>query len=206
MESSSAIDVHIIAPSPALRAGLAALLDDPRLRVSWSLEARSAKVFVVADDGQLPERAREIAAVNSRPAIVALTHSASARAGLVELNLRGWAVLSPDVDGDELVMAVILAARGNVIVSAIEAAVWDRASDPVATARPITPLRDPLTPREQEVLALLSQGLPNKQIAHRLEISESTVKYHASSVYAKLGAASRADAVSRAARAGLITL
>ncbi len=200
------IDVQIIAPSPALRAGLAALLDDHRLRVSWALGAQSAQVFVLADDAQFPDRAREIAAVNFRPAIVALTTSASARADLVELNLCGWAVISPDVDRDELVMAVILAARGNVIVSAVEAAVWADASEPVATARPLTPLRDPLTPREQEVLELLSQGLPNKQIAHRLEISESTVKYHASSVYAKLGAASRADAVSRAARAGLITL
>ncbi len=63
-----------------------------------------------------------------------------------------------------------------------------------------------LTAREREVLELLSRGLPNKLIAHRLQISEHTVKFHVSSIYAKLGASSRTDAVSRGVRRGLITL
>jgi DNA-binding NarL/FixJ family response regulator len=63
-----------------------------------------------------------------------------------------------------------------------------------------------LTAREREVLELLSRGLPNKLIARRLEISEHTVKFHVSSIYAKLGASSRTDAVSRGVRRGLITL
>jgi len=63
-----------------------------------------------------------------------------------------------------------------------------------------------LTAREREVLELLSQGLPNKLIARRLQISEHTVKFHVSSIYAKLGATSRTDAVSRGVRRGLITL
>jgi DNA-binding CsgD family transcriptional regulator len=63
-----------------------------------------------------------------------------------------------------------------------------------------------LTSREREVLELLSQGLPNKLIARRLQISEHTVKFHVSSIYAKLGATSRTDAVSRGVRRGLITL
>ncbi|HEY6285481.1 MAG TPA: response regulator transcription factor, partial [Ktedonobacteraceae bacterium] len=63
-----------------------------------------------------------------------------------------------------------------------------------------------LTGREREVLELLSQGLPNKLIARRLQISEHTVKFHVSSIYAKLGASSRTDAVSRGVRRGLITL
>jgi len=65
---------------------------------------------------------------------------------------------------------------------------------------------EPLTSREHEVLDLLGQGLSNKQIARRLAISEHTVKFHVSSLYAKLGATSRTDAVSRGARRGLITL
>ena len=69
-----------------------------------------------------------------------------------------------------------------------------------------TTLDEPLTTRELEVLELLSQGLPNKQIARRLQISEHTVKFHVSSIYAKLGASSRTEAVGRGARAGLITL
>ncbi|HKF38435.1 MAG TPA: LuxR C-terminal-related transcriptional regulator [Ktedonobacteraceae bacterium] len=52
----------------------------------------------------------------------------------------------------------------------------------------------------------MSRGLPNKLIARRLQISEHTVKFHVSSIYAKLGATSRTDAVSRGVRRGLITL
>jgi DNA-binding NarL/FixJ family response regulator len=67
-------------------------------------------------------------------------------------------------------------------------------------------LPEPLTARETEVLELLSQGLSNKLIARRLNISEHTVKFHVSSIYTKLDASSRTDAVSRGARLGLITL
>jgi DNA-binding CsgD family transcriptional regulator len=73
--------------------------------------------------------------------------------------------------------------------------------------RPIgEPPAEPLTAREAEVLGLLSQGLPNKQIALRLQISEHTVKFHIAAIFAKLGAASRTEAVSIGARQGLITL
>jgi len=61
-----------------------------------------------------------------------------------------------------------------------------------------------LTPRELEVLALLAQGLHNKEISERLFISERTVKYHVSSLLAKLGAENRTEATRIAARRGLI--
>jgi DNA-binding NarL/FixJ family response regulator len=63
-----------------------------------------------------------------------------------------------------------------------------------------------LTPREIQVLELVAEGLPNKAIAARLAISDQTVKFHVSSIYGKLGAANRTDAVRRAVRSGLITL
>jgi DNA-binding NarL/FixJ family response regulator len=63
-----------------------------------------------------------------------------------------------------------------------------------------------LTPREQSVLEHLARGLGNKQIAAQLGISERTVKFHVSSVFTKLGAANRTEAVTRAAQAGLIEL
>jgi len=65
---------------------------------------------------------------------------------------------------------------------------------------------EPLTPREIQVLELLAEGLPNKAIAARLDISDQTVKFHVSSICGKLGAANRTDAVRRALRRGLITL
>jgi DNA-binding CsgD family transcriptional regulator len=63
-----------------------------------------------------------------------------------------------------------------------------------------------LTVREREVLQLIAQGLPNKSIAVELQISEHTVKFHVGSILGKLGASSRAEALARAARAGLISL
>jgi DNA-binding NarL/FixJ family response regulator len=65
---------------------------------------------------------------------------------------------------------------------------------------------EPLTPREVQVLELLAEGLPNKAIAARLQISDQTVKFHVSSISGKLGAKNRTDAVRRAVRRGLITL
>jgi DNA-binding NarL/FixJ family response regulator len=63
-----------------------------------------------------------------------------------------------------------------------------------------------LTPREGEVLKLLAEGLGNREIALRLNISEHTIKFHIRSILGKLGAASRTDAVARGLRGGLIEL
>ena len=63
-----------------------------------------------------------------------------------------------------------------------------------------------LTAREREVLALLSRGLSNKQIAQRLAISDHTAKFHVNGILGKLGAATRTEAVVIAARQGLVAL
>ena len=63
-----------------------------------------------------------------------------------------------------------------------------------------------LTERELEVLSLLAQGMPNKEIASKLVISERTAKFHVSSIMGKLGATNRTEAVSLAAQKGIITL
>ena len=68
------------------------------------------------------------------------------------------------------------------------------------------PIEQPLTQRELEVLERVSRGLPSKMIAQQLDVAESTIKFHLSSIYAKLGVSSRTEAVSKAARLGLITL
>lgn len=67
-------------------------------------------------------------------------------------------------------------------------------------------LADPLSSRELEVLDLLAEGLSNKLIAYHLNISEHTVKTHVASIFAKLGASSRTEAVSQAIRKGLVML
>jgi DNA-binding NarL/FixJ family response regulator len=63
-----------------------------------------------------------------------------------------------------------------------------------------------LTPREREVIALLSEGLRNKQIAERLFISEVTVRHHLSSVFGKLGVTSRFELIMYCHRRGLTAL
>jgi DNA-binding NarL/FixJ family response regulator len=65
--------------------------------------------------------------------------------------------------------------------------------------------RDPLTPRENEVLRLVARGLSNRLIARELALSEKTVKAHVSAVLAKLGVADRTQAALYAVRSGLVT-
>jgi two-component system nitrate/nitrite response regulator NarL len=63
-----------------------------------------------------------------------------------------------------------------------------------------------LTPRESEVLGLLAEGLSNKEIAAKLEISEHTAKFHVNSILQKMGAQKRVEAVVRAAKMGIIEI
>lgn len=68
------------------------------------------------------------------------------------------------------------------------------------------PLVEPLTPRERQVLELVADGLSNKAIAAALGVSDETVKFHLASIFGKLGASNRTDAVRLALRHGLVTL
>jgi two-component system, NarL family, response regulator YdfI len=68
------------------------------------------------------------------------------------------------------------------------------------------PIVEHLTPREIEVLQLLSAGLGNKEIAARLNISEHTAKFHVASIMGKLGAATRTEAVTLGIRHGLVMI
>jgi NarL family two-component system response regulator LiaR len=106
--------------------------------------------------------------------------------------------LLKDVDADELAEA-IRAAHGGTPTLAPEAA---HALIHAAT-RPPEPGHD-LTDREREVLALVVDGLTNRQIAARLSVSPSTIKFHVGNVLSKLGAASRTEAAALAVQHGLI--
>jgi NarL family two-component system response regulator LiaR len=102
------------------------------------------------------------------------------------------------VSNQELVEA-IRAAHADQPVLAKEAM-----ADLVQAAAPSPRLGDDLNEREREVLALLAQGLSNKEIAERLFLSLATVKYHVRLLLSKLGASSRAEAVALAWQHNLI--
>lgn len=85
--------------------------------------------------------------------------------------------------------------------------VVDAAFDALLAVSPndLDPL-EPLTPRETDVLHQLANGLSNRSIGRRLEMSENTVKFHVNALLQKLDAKNRTDAVVRATRMGLLTL
>jgi len=122
---------------------------------------------------------------------------------LLAAALRGniRAVLSPDANAEEIAAAIGSAAAGLVT---LEPAMLDTLAPHMRAASEA--LDEPLTPRELEVLGMLAEGLSNKLIAHGLAISEHTVKYHVTSIMAKLHAGSRTDAVMQGIRHGLILI
>lgn len=73
-----------------------------------------------------------------------------------------------------------------------------------AALRPEGGLVEPLSDREREVLVMLAQGIPNKEIADKLHIAEGTVKNHVSNILGKLQAQNRTEAADIARRRGLI--
>jgi DNA-binding NarL/FixJ family response regulator len=197
-------NVAVVATLPSVRLGLADMLAGHGHTVLSEEEATDSTVWILD--------------APSAPALDALTaqrYSDSPRAAVIlsddpgmpnqlaRAGLRGWACLARDVDGDQLDLAVRSAEAGLVLLDLPIAAT--SLAIPASLAAPTT-LTEPLTARELQVLQLVAQGLPNKGIARRLGISENTAKFHVASLCGKLGASSRTEAVTIAARRGLILL
>ncbi|WNZ62602.1 response regulator transcription factor [Myxococcus sp. MxC21-1] len=124
-------------------------------------------------------------------------------AGEAALGAGARGLLFRDAEPSALVAALLSVARGLAVFdpALAELRATPRASLPAQATAP-----DALTPREREVLGLLAEGLSNKAIADRLDISEHTAKFHVNAVLAKLGVQRRTEAVVRAAKLGLVTL
>lgn len=143
--------------------------------------------------------ASALEAVPEAPPVVALVQDETSARAVLEAGAAG-AVLRGVTP--ETVCAALWAVAHGLLVS--ERAFQER-PEPLATRRaPATSLD--FTPREQEVLGLLSQGLANRAIAERLGISRHTVKFHVNALLQKLGVQRRTEAVVRAARLGLVVL
>ncbi len=211
--------VLIISGSPFARAGLASLINaqtgltiagmgspDDDLADSLDLYRPDVLVWEMGwEPLQYLERLTELRDTLGRPLVPVLTliahdsNAPSAAALLFNAGVRG--VLTQDTNADRITAAVVALGQGLTVASPAYFPVSAAGTDSSA----MLPV-DTLTPRESEVLHLIAEGLPNKQIAQKLSISEHTVKFHVNAILTKLGAQSRTEAVVRATRAGLIAL
>jgi DNA-binding NarL/FixJ family response regulator len=197
------IRVGIVAAARAMRLGLRGVLENlPGLSVvmeasdASKIPAGQTDVLVVAWPAGIDGYANP-------SALLVLTDNADDIQDLMNLHLPAWGVLSMDASEDELGAAIHALAEGLWVgAPALLGSLMDRISMPGINET--DPTAQALTARENQVLQLTAQGLANKQIASQLEISEHTVKFHLSSIYAKLGSTSRTEAVRAGARRGLV--
>ena len=207
----TAIRVLVAAGYPAVRAGLAALLAQeagilPIEAVpSMAAESSIAPEVIVADVRSVGDAVVETLADAYPEARLVLVGGDPAADG-PGLAGEPVAYLPADADAGSLIAAVRAVAHGltaldPALIVAAGVHVHARAH-PEATAS----AGEPLTVRERQVLELVAAGLPNKAIARELAISEHTVKFHVGSLLAKLGAASRTEAVTIATRRGLLAV
>jgi len=155
---------------------------------------------VVLMDLEMPvldgiEATRRIVAEVDGVAVVILTSFADRERILRALDAGAIGYLLKDAEPDELVRGIHVAARGEspLAPKAAHAILRARSEQQAVT----------LSVREREVLACVAEGLQNKQIARRLEISEKTVKAHLTSVFSQIGVTDRTQAALWAQRNGL---
>ncbi len=123
----------------------------------------------------------------------------------IRAGARGY--LLKDASPSLMLEAIRAVAAGQALLSpSIASRVLSTLTEASAPARkrPAAGLIEPLTPREREILALLMEGLRNREIAGRLHISEKTVVNHVSAILGKLQVEDRSQAISRAFREGLL--
>jgi DNA-binding CsgD family transcriptional regulator len=130
---------------------------------------------------------------------------AAAAERLAALPLPAWGLLDQDSAPESLAAAVRALQAGLIVNSPRRAALPRGAWSPANGVRDRGELPQ-LTPREAEVLRLLARGAGNKQIAWELGVSEHTIKFHTSAIYAKLGVANRTEALRRGVELGLLSL
>jgi DNA-binding NarL/FixJ family response regulator len=138
----------------------------------------------------------------TQPGVLWISDDLQAVQALRALPLPAWGLLSSEASSEELTAALHAIYQGLIVAPLTRLdSLWIENPDNKAGE-----LVEQLTPREAEILELLAQGLANKQIALYLEISEHTVKFHISSIYTKLDATNRMEAVRMGLQLGLITL
>lgn len=207
------IRVMIVDDHAVVRSGLSAFLtvfDDLEMVAEAGSGAQAVQICrekqpdVVLMDLIMPgmDGAETTAAIKeAHPDVQVIALTSFREEELVQSALQAGALsyLLKNVSADDLADAIRAAHDGRPTLSpeATEALIH-------AATRPKAPSYD-LTPREKEVLALMAEGLSNPQIAERLVVSHSTVKFHVSSVLSKLGVHGRTEAVALAIQENLVS-
>ncbi|MEP7292477.1 MAG: response regulator transcription factor [Chloroflexota bacterium] len=209
--------VLVVASSPLARAGLTALLDDA---LGIHVVGQSAgdhdlpdalDVYrpdaLIWDMGYEPmqnlERLGEVGGAAVLALIADEVAALEATPALIGAGVRG--LLLQDADADTLAAALSALGQGLMVFTPAVAQAL-RTEPNLREENASDGIVDALTRRELEVINLIAEGLPNKNIAGRLGISEHTVKFHVNAILTKLGAQSRTEAVVRATRMGMIAL
>lgn len=215
----SPVRVAVVAASPQARASLQALVEaEPALDFAGSAADAAAiadrlagelpDVLVVelepqADDLPAPAPVPEANRDPATPALVLLTDEADSVWIHEALTGGATALLPRSATPGEIIAAIGAVAAGLCVLSPeilLRLLAERKAPREMASAA----LVEMLTPREIEVLTMLAEGLGNKEIGRHLNISDNTVKFHLSSIFGKLGASSRTEAVMQGMRHGLI--
>lgn len=231
-----ALRLALVSASPLIRAGLAAgIAEQTRLAVVCSVpsvfdvtltDIKTVDVLLLESDRiEAGTQARLCGLLEEADCACVLLLSdddvsPESESGLRWLS-RGCSVLPRTAEWPQIEAAAYAAAAGLVSGTQAQVAELLRRVSPVTAARParvgqpgaapsagvlMDAQMDPLTPREREVLGQMTEGLANREIAQRLQISTHTAKFHVAQIIAKLHASSRAHAVAKAVRAGLVTM
>ena len=205
--------VLVVSPNPLARAGLASLLggvDGMKTVGSCGVDEAASLagqllpdvVLLDAADGE-PEDLDAIARLSSAQPGLPIVALASEQSALPQaLSFGASALLPAAVDPQTLTAALQSSIQGLVSIPRHDLSSLLPQEERVEAA--IRAPVESLTHRELEVLQLMARGLTNRQIARRLEISEHTVKFHATAILGKLNARSRAEAVARSIGLGWI--
>ncbi len=207
MTAAKKIRLLLVDDSPIVRLGLRAALED-QTDIEIAGEAPNAaegiaaaaklRPDVVLLDLQLPDRSglqacREMLRATPGLRVLVLTSNSNERNVQEAMNAGAQGYLLKENDGASLARAVRQAAAGMPVLDpSLAGQVLN-----LVRRRPLTPAAEKLgalSPQERRIVALLAEGLTNKEIGERLGLTEKTIKNYLATVFDKLGISRRAQA------------
>lgn len=212
-ETGDGISVALAYPHPLIAEGIANILRQAGFRVVGRVKTFEALQQMVADyapdivlfDWQLPDGAtRAIEAltkISPNTSVVVLTLPETADTFLAAMQAGAKGYLSVNLSPTDLVDALRMIAKGDVVVSREMAG---HLTQGLALERQEKPALDALSERQREVLSMVARGATNREIADMLIITENTVKVHLRNILDKLNLRNRQQAAAYAVQEGLL--